>query len=328
MTLRTGKLDVLAAELVGPGEEGWEDVLAVFTRALVEEKGRGYPSGMSVLTSLASALYPRVAPGWLAHEPNLGISVWTPEDVAALLPETDVSEWDRIRDALVRLGLSEDTPVVVRVDESVSTGSPAPTHWNLYSNGEYVGSAPVKKPQPPKRCMWVWGDEDGLHQCDRPRSEPHAHTERGAVLFHPRWEGEPRCLGVQLGGRVGEPLELVQCESLRYACHVTHLVYAKTRMTEAKQSSVKSPPWFPRCLWVWHDIEGWHQCAQPRSGHDHDEVPGRYVGFDTSDEPRCLGVWTVERQPREVEVVQCPLLASECESYHPFYARRTFTEQT
>ena len=326
MTLRTGKLDVLAAELVGPGEEGWDDVLAVFTRALVEEKGRGYPSGMSVLTSLASALYPRVAPGWLAHEPNLGISVWTPEDVAALLPETDVSEWDRIRDALVRLGLSEDTPVVVRVDESVSTGSPAPTHWNLYSNGEYVGSAPVKKPQPPKRCMWVWGDEDGLHQCDRPRSEPHTHTERGAVLFHPRWEGEPRCLGVQLGGRVGEPLELVQCESLRYACKVTHPFYAKTRMDEDGPAKPKLGA--QRCPWVWNDTAGWHQCGRRRGDHGHDEAPGFYVELETEGEPRCLGLWTLERQPGEVQVLQCPLLGSDCESYHPFYAKRGFKEQT
>ena len=326
MTLRTGKLDVLAAELVGPGEEGWEDVIKVFSRARDEEQERGKRYAPSVDAVLGDALAPVNLGAWLVYEQGHGLAVWGATEVANRLPETRVSAWDLIRDAGVRLGVPEDTPVAVCMDESVSTGPAAPTHWNFYANGEYVVTAPVKKPKSPKRCMWVWGDEDGLHQCDRPRSEPHTHTERGAVLFHPRWEGEPRCLGVQLGGRVGEPLELVQCESLRYACKVTHPFYAKTRMDEDGPAKPKLGA--QRCPWVWNDTAGWHQCGRRRGDHGHDEAPGFYVELETEGEPRCLGLWTLERQPGEVQVLQCPLLGSDCESYHPFYAKRGFKEQT
>lgn len=328
MTLRTGKLDVLAAELVGPGEEGWDDVLAVFTRALVDERRGAWPSGRKPFDTLANGLVPVVTSNWLVHEPGHGLMWWSATEVAKRLPETRQPDapplrWNYVTGEWVP---REDTPVAVCMDESVSTGPAAPTHWNFYANGEYVVTAPVKKPKSPKRCMWVWGDEDGLHQCDRPRSEPHTHTERGAVLFHPRWEGEPRCLGVQLGGRVGEPLELVQCESLRYACKVTHPFYAKTRMDEDGPAKPKLGA--QRCPWVWNDTAGWHQCGRRRGDHGHDEAPGFYVELETEGEPRCLGLWTLERQPGEVQVLQCPLLGSDCESYHPFYAKRGFKEQT
>lgn len=326
MTLRTGKLDVLAAELVGPGEEGWEDVLDVLTAALRDDRAGGYPSG--VLDAFSKAIVPYVCSGWLVHEPGHGVSVWRPEAVAKRLPETRQPYTPPLRCYVGGESVSgEDAPGVVRVDESVSTGSEAPTDWNLYANGEYVGTAPVKKPKPPKRCMWVWHDVEGWHQCDHQRAKFYSHSHPYGSWVSPRDSLGRRCLGADLVQSEQEKPRVRQCDRARGACGLLdHDFYVTIRLEE--NVPVKSPPWFPRCLWVWHDIEGWHQCAQPRSGHDHDEVPGRYVGFDTSDEPRCLGVWTVERQPGEVEVVQCPLLASDCEAYHPFYARRTFKEET
>ena len=173
---------------------------------------------------LAARMVPVGEPGW--------------QDVLDVLTEAAKLASPLIVDPLHRLLTSLDLAPRVPVGSWVVLDdgrllSVAEDAWVEKHCPEVVKSA-QKPPKPPKRCLWVWWDDRAgwWRQCDRPKSEPHAHAEPGAVPVRPwRYDGR-RCLGVWVGGRYDQPPELEQCESLRDACGLTHSFVAKTRLEE------------------------------------------------------------------------------------------------
>lgn len=112
-----------------------------------------------------------------------------------------------------------------------------------------------KTPKPPKRCLWVWKDPQGWHQCERPRDD-HEHTVPpeipNAIRLHPHRGDGQCCLGVNVVHRPEvpplpmprhpppyEPLRpdpfpwLYQCHRLRGSClPFDHEFFAVTRLEE------------------------------------------------------------------------------------------------
>ena len=90
-----------------------------------------------------------------------------------------------------------------------------------------------------KRCLWVWWDSDGFHQCPSPRKVPHPHSDHPVSrTVHTRMitvPTEPKCLGVwSWTNQVGETW-IWECSAMRSMCSTQHPFYVKTRMEEPQR---------------------------------------------------------------------------------------------
>lgn len=91
----------------------------------------------------------------------------------------------------------------------------------------------------PKRCLFVWYDKNGWHQCEHQRTVPtHFEEKRGypGIVAQPRDKLGKRCLGIEHAvwteGAYGQPVPASggQCKEPRETCKVIHAFYAKTRL--------------------------------------------------------------------------------------------------
>ena len=77
-----------------------------------------------------------------------------------------------------------------------------------------------------------------------------------------------------------------------------------------------------RCLLVWREVGGWHQCHKRFApAHDHPECFGKRVLWlaeaTVSGEAACLGIDEDHGLPH----VQCSTKRSKCKAVHAFYGR-------
>lgn len=173
---------------------GTQEVLAA---RMVPVGEPGWQDVLDVLTEAAKLAHPSVV------EPLRRLLLYVDH-----APSVPVGSWVVLDDGRL-LSVADDAWVKLHCPEVVRAG-----------------------PKPPKRCMFVWRDLDGWHQCERRRDETHGHTESRFLVMAPRGKYARCCLGlIEKDGPAAEPW-VQQCGMKRRLCQQPHMFFAKTRLEE------------------------------------------------------------------------------------------------